>query len=95
MAGEWEAIDEWSVMDCVTSPCSQISDIPDALRPDWARALSDVFVQLRTARAAGDAFGEERAFKSYLALHVSRAAPRAAPWDSRLLQADDGPGGAL
>ena len=52
--GAWHAIDDYSVFDCVVSPCGHVVDVPEALRADWATAHVDVFEYLQQARASQD-----------------------------------------
>ena len=65
----WEAIDGYSVIDCVISPCGHLADVPAALRVDWARAVTQVLEFVAAARASGDAVSLERGLKWKLCLH--------------------------
>ena len=69
VAGEWHAIDSFSVIDCVISPCAHVLDVPTALRLDWARARTEVFDEITAARQSGDDLRLERALKWHLCLH--------------------------
>ena len=67
--GTWEAIDRYSVLTCVLSPCTHLLDVPSDLRVHWAIARVDVFEELQRARAAQDELQVERALKWHLCLH--------------------------
>ena len=42
-AGEWTAIDRFTALECVLSPCGHITKVPETLRTDWAIANTQVF----------------------------------------------------
>ena len=71
-AGQWHAIDGYSVIECVVSACGHVNDVPHCLRTDWARARVDVFDMIREAREStrpDAAIQLERGLSGYLMLH--------------------------
>ena len=68
-AGEWSAIDRFTALECVLSPCGHITKVPEALRTDWAIANTQVFDRIEQARHSGNARDLDRALKWQLCLH--------------------------
>ena len=54
MAGGWDAIDNYTTLDCVVSPMGHLEGVPQALRADWARANVSVFEEIERAQEAQD-----------------------------------------
>ena len=69
VAGGWDAIDNYTTLDCVVSPMGHLEDVPQALRADWARANVSVFEEIERAQEAQDEVALERGLKWYLVLH--------------------------
>ena len=69
VAGGWDAIDNYTTLDCVVSPMGHLEDVPQELRADWARAHVDVFEEVERAQEAQDEGALERGLKWYLVLH--------------------------
>ena len=69
VAGEWSAVDQLTILECLISPCGHVEDVPEDLRVDWARAHGGVFQYMEDAIAASDALALERALKWHFILH--------------------------
>ena len=52
VAGGWDAIDNYTTLDCVVSPMGHLEKVPQALRADWARANVSVFEEIERAQEA-------------------------------------------
>ena len=87
VAGEWDAIDNLSVLECAISPCSHLTTVPAGLEAAWARAHVDIFEFLGDAVDRGDDLSVERGLKWYLCIHdvLLRSIPRGGRRGSHLL----------
>ena len=69
VTGEWNAIDPFTALECVLSPCGHLIDVPSALRPAWARANAQIFEYIEVARRDGDTRALDRGLKWQLCIH--------------------------
>ena len=69
VAGEWHAIDEVPIIDCVISYSSHLQDVPSALLIPWRTVVADVLRYILQARRTGDVDALERGLKWHLAIH--------------------------
>eukprot|EP00966_Prymnesium_polylepis_P322786 7379024-Prymnesium_polylepis.1 len=63
VAGEWDAIDQLSVLECLILPCRHLTRVPAGLEVQWARANVDVFAYISDALRVADPVGLERGLK--------------------------------
>mgnify|MGYP007125135735 CR=1 FL=1 len=60
---EWEAVDGFSALEWVLSPCSHLQFVPTDFQVAWVHAHVDVFEELQWARAAGDTTAVDTALR--------------------------------
>ena len=58
--GQWEAIDEYSAVWCILSPCGHLQDVPACLKTAWASANTNLFDYILDASQRGDERAEAR-----------------------------------